>query len=72
MVTSRIVDAPIDITDGDTFSDIIQKLLFSDHDVLLDVKANVDVKVSTVLGDLVIREVPATGKFPVKRPSSMW
>lgn len=71
-IKSRIVDAPIDILDGDTFSDLMQKLLFGDDDVILDVKSNVDVKVKTVLGHLVIRGVPATGKIPVKRPSSMW
>lgn len=71
-VISRIVDAPIDITDGDTFSDIMQELLFGDDDIIVDANSNVDVKVSTVLGDLVIRGLPATGKVPVKRPSSMW
>ncbi|KHO02016.1 uncharacterized protein MAM_01017 [Metarhizium album ARSEF 1941] len=65
-VVARIVDAPIDITDDETFSDIIQKLLFGDKDVTLDVDSTVDVKVSTVLGDLVIRKVPARGKVPVK------
>lgn len=71
-VISRIVNAPIDITDSDTFSDIIQQLLFGDEDIILDVNSTVDAKVSTVLGDLIIRGVPATGKVPVKRPSSMW
>lgn len=71
-IKSRIIDAPIDILDGDTFSDIMQKLLFGDDDIILDVKSNVDVKVKTVLGHLVIRGVPATGKVPIKRPSSMW
>ncbi|KAG6025478.1 hypothetical protein E4U41_001516 [Claviceps citrina] len=65
-VTSRIVNAPIDILDGDTFSDIMQELLFGDDDIVLDVKSSVDVKVTTVVGDLVIRGVPATGKVPVK------
>ncbi|KAG6161185.1 hypothetical protein E4U23_001668 [Claviceps purpurea] len=65
-VTSRIDNAPIDILDGDTFSDIMQELLFGDEDIILDVESNVDVKVTTVLGDLVIRRVPATGKVPVK------
>ncbi|OAA43818.1 hypothetical protein NOR_04393 [Metarhizium rileyi] len=65
-VTSRIVDVPIDITDSDTFSDIIQKLLFGDEDIILDVNTTVDAKVATVLGGLVIRSVPATGKVPVK------
>ncbi|KAG6008217.1 hypothetical protein E4U21_004816 [Claviceps maximensis] len=65
-VTSRIDNAPIDILDGDTFSNIMQELLFGDDDIILDVKSNVDVKVATVLGDLVIRQVHAAGKVPVK------
>ncbi|KID91527.1 pre-rRNA processing protein [Metarhizium guizhouense ARSEF 977] len=65
-VVSRIVDTPIDITDSDTFSNIIQELLFGDEDIILDVNSTVDVKVSTVLGNLVIRRVPAAGKVPVK------
>ena len=71
-VESRIVDAPIDITDGNIFSDIMQELLFGDEDVVLDVASNVDVKVSTVLGRLTVQRVPAKGKVPVKRPSSPW
>ncbi|KAG6001807.1 hypothetical protein E4U43_001230 [Claviceps pusilla] len=65
-VTSRITNAPIDILDGDIFSDIMQELLFGDDDIVLDVESKVDVKVATVLGDLVIRRVPAAGKVPVK------
>lgn len=71
-ITSRIVDAPIDITDGDVFSNLVQKLLFGDEDIVLDVKSSVDVRVETVLGKLVLKDVPAEGKFPVKRPSSIW
>ncbi|POR34139.1 Uncharacterized protein TPAR_05681 [Tolypocladium paradoxum] len=65
-ITSRIIDAPIDITDGDIFGDVMQKLLFGDADVSLDVKALVDAKVATVLGKLVLKGVPAKGKVPVK------
>lgn len=71
-ITSRIIDAPIDITDGNIFGDVMQKLLFGDADVILDVKAVVDAKVMTVLGKLVLKGVPAQGKVPVKRPSSSW
>ena len=71
-ITSRITDAPIDITDGDIFGDVMQKLLFGDADIILDVKALVDAKVTTVLGKLVLKGVPAQGKVPVKRPSSTW
>ncbi|KAF4986721.1 hypothetical protein FDECE_15807 [Fusarium decemcellulare] len=65
-ITSRIVDVPLTITDGDVFSEVMQKLLFGDEDLVLDVKAEVDVKVSTVLGILTVKKVPAEGKIPVK------
>lgn len=70
-ITSRVVDAPITITDGDVFSDVMQKLLFGDEDLILDISADVDVKVTTVLGILTVKKVPAEGKIPIKRPSSL-
>ncbi|KAM0427299.1 hypothetical protein ACHAPT_007734 [Fusarium lateritium] len=66
-ITSRVVDVPLTITDGDVFSEVMQKLLFGDEDLLLDIKAEVDVQVSTVLGILTVKKVPAEGKIPVKR-----
>lgn len=71
-ITAKIIDAPINITDGDVFSDMMQDMLFGDSDLTLDVDAAVDVKVSTGLGVLILNEVPAEGKIPVKRPSSIW
>ncbi|KAF4979537.1 hypothetical protein FZEAL_4305 [Fusarium zealandicum] len=66
-ITSRVIDAPITITDGDVFSEVMQKLLFGDDDLELDIKAEVDVQVTTVLGILTVKKVPAEGKIPVKR-----
>ncbi|KAL5088330.1 hypothetical protein Trisim1_006779 [Trichoderma cf. simile WF8] len=66
-ITSRITNVPLDITDGDVFSDVMGELLLGGKDVVLDVEARVDIKVSTVLGDLVLRDVPAKGKIPVKQ-----
>lgn len=57
MVSSKIKDAPLKITDQDVFSDVIEKLLFG-KEVTLDVKALVDMEVATVLGALTIRNVP--------------
>ena len=70
-ITSKVVDAPLKITDGDVFSEVMQKLLFGDDDIILDVNADVDVRVETVLGVLTVKKVPAEGKIPVKRPSSL-
>ncbi|KAL7923011.1 hypothetical protein ACQKWADRAFT_290963 [Trichoderma austrokoningii] len=66
-ITSRITNVPLDITDSDVFSDVMGQLLLGDEDLLLDVESLVDIKVSTVLGDLVLRDVPAKGKIPVKQ-----
>jgi hypothetical protein len=71
-ITSRLVDVPLTITDGDVFSEVMQKLLFGGGDITLDIKAEVDVKVKTVLGILTVKKVPAEGKIPVNGPSSLW
>ncbi|CCT67311.1 uncharacterized protein FFB20_14567 [Fusarium fujikuroi] len=64
-ITSRLVDVPLTITDGDVFSEVMQKLLFGGGDITLDIKAEVDVKLKTVLGILTVKKVPAEGKIPV-------
>ncbi|RYP19841.1 hypothetical protein DL765_003095 [Monosporascus sp. GIB2] len=65
-IESRIEDAPLNVTDSDVFSDVLQALLFGDKAVELDIDAAVDIKVVTALGTLVVKDVPAQGKIPVK------
>ncbi|KAI1813651.1 hypothetical protein GGS20DRAFT_552669 [Poronia punctata] len=65
-IESRIIEAPLNITDGDVFGDVVQALLFGTKPIQLGVQALVDVKVQTSLGELVLKEVPAEGKIPVK------
>ncbi|KAK4171767.1 hypothetical protein QBC36DRAFT_339338 [Triangularia setosa] len=65
-IQSRIVDAPLNVTDADVMTDVIAALLFGGRGVELDIAALVDVQVQTVLGDLVVKGVPAEGKIPVK------
>ncbi|KAJ6785770.1 hypothetical protein PWT90_06615 [Aphanocladium album] len=64
-ITSKINNAPIDITDNDVFSSLASDYLFGSDDVIVNARAKLDVKVDTVLGPLVIKEVPAEGKIPV-------
>lgn len=71
-IESRIKDAPLNVTDADVMTDLIEAMLFGGKAVLLDIEAAVDVKVETVLGQLVLKDVPAQGKIPLKRPSSLW
>jgi len=66
-IQARINNAPVDVTNPNVLTDIIQSILFG-KDVILGIKALVDAKVQTVLGDLMIKAIPAEGKFPIKRP----
>ncbi|KAM7200542.1 hypothetical protein V8F20_005273 [Naviculisporaceae sp. PSN 640] len=65
-IRSRIEDAPLNVTDPDVLTDVIQALLFGNKEVMLSVKAQVDVKVHTILGQLVVKGVPAEGTIPIK------
>ncbi|KAI1381520.1 hypothetical protein F4677DRAFT_128367 [Hypoxylon crocopeplum] len=65
-IQSRVIDAPLNVTDGGVFGEVIQTLLFGNKPVILHVDALVDIKVQTTLGDLILKEVPAEGKIPVK------
>ncbi|ATY62084.1 hypothetical protein A9K55_009065 [Cordyceps militaris] len=64
-ITSRVDNAPIDITDNDVFSSLASDYLFGSKGVIVHARAKLDVKVDTVLGPLVIKEVPAEGRIPV-------
>lgn len=66
-IQSYIRDAPLNVTDAGVLADLMQALLFGDRQVILSIKALVDVNVTTVLGDVVVKAVPAEGKVPVKR-----
>lgn len=65
-IESRIDKAPLEITDDDVFTEVIQSLLFGGKAITLKIDAKVDVEVKTVLGKFVIRDVPAEGHIPVK------
>jgi hypothetical protein len=65
-IQSRINNAPLNITDEDVFYDVISALFLGDG-VMLKIEALVDIEVSTVLGKLVIKGMPAEGVVPVRR-----
>jgi hypothetical protein len=67
LVQSNINEAPLDITDDDVFTDVVQALLFGSKSVFLSIKALVDVETETALGAFAIRKIPAEGQVPVKR-----
>ncbi|KAL2160260.1 hypothetical protein VTH06DRAFT_1433 [Thermothelomyces fergusii] len=68
-IQSRVRNVPLHVTDPDVLTDVIQALMFGGREVMLSVKTLVDVKVQTVLGELIVKDIPAEGKIPVKRPS---
>lgn len=70
-VRSRVVDVPLTVTDEDQFGAVVRALFFGAKQIILDIDAVVAVKVQTVLGPLVLKNVPAQGNIPVKRPSSL-
>jgi hypothetical protein len=67
LVQSNINEAPLNITDDNVFTDVVQALLFGDKSVFLSIKALVDVETETALGAFAIRKIPAEGQVPVKR-----
>ncbi|KAF1960209.1 hypothetical protein CC80DRAFT_405150 [Byssothecium circinans] len=66
LVESDIVDAPVDIVDDNVFSEVVQALIFGSKPIMMDVKADVSVKVDTPMGELAVRDIPAEGVVPVK------
>jgi hypothetical protein len=67
-IQAKITDAPLNVTDEDVFTEVVQALLFGGKEVNLKIEALVDVQIKTVLGALRLKDIPATGKVPVKRP----
>lgn len=69
LVQSQINEAPLEITDNDVFTDVVQALLLGSKSVFMDIKAEVDVETETALGAFAIRKIPAAGQVPIKRRS---
>lgn len=67
LVQSEIKKAPIEITDDDLFSEVVQALIFRGQGIMLDMEATVAVGVDTPMGKFAIRGIPAKGTVPVKR-----
>jgi len=67
LVESNVKEAPLEVTDDDVFSDVVQALIFGGKPIILTIKAAVDVGVDTPIGKFAVREIPAEGVIPVKR-----
>ena len=69
LVQSAVDNAPLEITDEDVFTEVVQALIWGSTGVILGIKADMDVETVTALGELVVRKIPAEGKIFVKRMS---
>ena len=69
MVEALVDKAPLNITDDDVFTEVIEAMLFGGKPIMLHIKANVDVEVKTALGAFAIRKIPAEGQVPIRRRS---
>lgn len=67
MVESHIKKAPLEISDEDTFSEVVQALMFGGKEVVLTIQAKMSVGMDTPVGSFAVREIPAEGVVPVKR-----
>ncbi|OGM39891.1 hypothetical protein ABOM_011379 [Aspergillus bombycis] len=68
LVEFSMKHTPLQVTDGDVLTDILQALLFEGQPVRLTVAANVDAEVSTGIGTYAVRGIPAEGAVNVKPP----
>lgn len=66
LVESIIKEAPLEITDDDLFTEVVQALIFGGKPIFLTVKADVDVEMDTPMGKFAVRQIPAEGVVPVK------
>lgn len=69
LVGFNVQNAPLQVADEDTFTQVVQDLIFGGEAITLRVTALVDAEVRTALGQFVIREIPAEGGVTVKRKS---
>lgn len=66
-IESHIKNAPLEITDEDVFGDLVADYYLGGKAVSLKIVALVEVEISTVLGDFIIKDLPAEGVVPLKR-----
>lgn len=67
LIEADVQDAPLQVTNDDVFTEVVQRLLFGGKGVTLLVKANVDAQTDTALGNFVVRDIPAEGEVEVNR-----
>ncbi|KAL4878544.1 hypothetical protein BJY04DRAFT_110477 [Aspergillus karnatakaensis] len=68
LVDFAMVKAPLEVTNEDVLTDVLSALIFEGRPVKLTVSANVDAEISTGLGEIAVRGIPADGKLTVNPP----
>ncbi|KAJ5105442.1 hypothetical protein NUU61_002789 [Penicillium alfredii] len=69
LVEFAMKDAPLQVTDNDLLTEVIQAMVFGSEGVELRIAATVDTKVLTGLGRFAVHSIPAEGQVRVKTPS---
>ncbi|KAK2793513.1 hypothetical protein FQN52_001099 [Onygenales sp. PD_12] len=69
LVQFDIQKAPLEVTNEDTFTEVVQALIFQRTPIPLHVTAKVDSEIDTALGSFIIRDIPASGNITVKPPA---
>lgn len=64
-IESHIKNAPLEITDEDIFGDLVADYYLGGKAINLKIEALVEVEISTVLGDFIIKDLPAEGNVPL-------
>ncbi|KAI2787411.1 hypothetical protein POX_f07775 [Penicillium oxalicum] len=69
LVEFSIKNVPLQVTDNDLLSQVVQQMLFGKKGVVLHVTATVDAKVATGLGRFAVHGIPGEGDVPVNIPA---
>lgn len=71
LVEFSIKNVPLQVTDNDLLSQVVQQMLFGKKGVVLHVTATVDAKVATGLGRFAVHGIPGEGDVPVNSMFSL-
>lgn len=71
LVEFDVKNAPLEVTNEDAFTSVVQKLIFRREPVNLHVKAKVDAQTNTPMGLFAIRDIPASAQIVVNRKQAL-
>jgi len=63
-VSGVVTDAPLDVTDYDTFGEVARKILFGGGKAIqLGINGTADADINTSLGEFIVHKIPASGNI---------